>query len=336
MLFTALLWPWVVTVLVTGRTKAAERAFVVTSIIHTSGSASPLFRLSTWESSLTIFGVEADGDVHINLISPVDQQGINISLAVKEYNGDSQMTANLARDRVSVVTQESVDLSLNEFTWFSIFRTKHLVTIYNEGATQPFLLYFNNQTINETDFFEFNTFKVSSMRNASWDFIGDKYDSGNEAAVVPSGMQSELEGLVEGVAPRLHLLKNFYETQTLNTLGKSNLKVLVSQLNWMKAYLMLLNYYGFTVPGRNVTKETDKINSMIYRIDVILELESVRSNKTPTNGILLQGSHGRNVTSASKIFIPRPEVKNETQNTTILKMSIPEPSNETEPAYLTV
>lgn len=347
--FITFLWPWVVTALMARTAKSVKRAtthipirpFVVTSIIHTSGSTSPLFRLPTWESSLTIFGVEADGDVHINLVHPVDQQGINISLAVKEYKGESQMAANLVRDQVSVVTQESVDLSLNEFTWFSIFRTKQLVTLYNEGATQPFLLYFNNQTINETDFFEFNAFRVSSLRNASWDFIGDKYDSGNETAVVPSGMQSELEGLVDGVASRLHLLEDFYKTRTLNTLEKSNLKVLVSQMNWMKAYLMLLNYYEYTVAGRNITKVTREINSVIYKIDVILELESVRNNATSSNGMLIHGSYGRNETPESEILNPWPEVKNVTPNiisfgTPMSKQRNDMPNNETKPAYLTV
>lgn len=373
------LWLWAVSVLLSGQATGTERPststrpFVVRGIMHTNGSASSSYRLPTWESSLTVFGVEAESDVHINLIHPVDKRCINISLAVQAYAKESQIAAHQLGHLVSVVTRESVDLSLDEFTWFSIFRTRDLVALYNEGATQPFLLYFNNHTINETDFLEFNMFQVYSRRNASWDFNADRLGTTNSTPVVPKGMQHELEGVVEGVGPRLSLLETFYKTHTLGNLTKSNLKVLVSELYWVKAYLKLLTHYGYNVSGRNMTEAVVGANSMINEIEVILDpgqkvmnetsakTTPYGKNATQTGAIInpgkevTNGTDGKNVTSAGTIINPVTEGRNrtETKNGTspitaeavnpngtpssVLPLQDKEKQrNETEKAYLTI
>lgn len=239
-----------------------ERPFVVTGIIHTSASSSPMYQLPTWESPVSIFGVEADGDVHLTLLNLVNGRSLNISLEIRAYDNESQVTGNGVGDLLSIVTQEEMDLDLDEFSWFSIWRTKQGVAVYEASTTYPFLLYFNNNTVNETDFREFNAFQVSSLRNASWDFIGDKYEDENEATV-PKELASELQGVVEGIQPRLSVIETFYQTRSLAQLNISSIRDLASELYWAKSYVMLINYFGYKLEGRNVTQVAGKINKMI-------------------------------------------------------------------------
>ena len=273
-----LLW-MVVAALLMCRAEGMARPFVVTDIIHTSGTSSPLFQLPTWECSLSIFGVQADGDIHLTLIHLDHGRSLNISFEIRAYDGESQVTPSWLGDLVSVVTKEEVDLSLDEYTWFSIFRSKEVVTLYSAGATQPFLVYFNNHTANETNFLEFNSFQVSSLRNASWDFIGDKYDDENEATV-PQGLESELQMVVEGTESRLDVIENFIETVSVNKLKKSNIRELLSELYWIKSYMMLINYYGYSMEGRNISEQVVNMNVMIHKVNDVLTPLTDTTTKT--------------------------------------------------------
>ncbi|MPC28510.1 hypothetical protein E2C01_021716 [Portunus trituberculatus] len=254
------LWLVIVAVAAWGA-EGLERPFVVTGIIHTSASSSPVYQLPTWESPVSIFGVEADGDAHLTLLNLVNGRSLNISLEIRAYDNESQVTGSGVGDLLSVVTQDNIALDLDEFAWFSIWRTKQGITVYEASTTDPFLLYFNNNTVNETDFRELNAFQVSSLRNASWDFIGDKYDDENEATV-PKDLKSELQAVVEGFQPRLSVIETFKKT-SLSQLDKSNIRDLASELYWAKSYLMLINYFGYKIEGRNTSEVISDINKMI-------------------------------------------------------------------------
>lgn len=240
----------------------------VRSPIHTPGT-SPWHLLPTWESSLSVFGVQADSDVHIKFISAVDDNQVVISLNVKEYDGESQMMVNIGDSPVMLVSQENITLSPDRYTWFSTFRKESVFAIFIYGTMRPFLA-FDNESLG-LDFMNCNVFQVWSRGKATWDFRGEKY-LGVTPGTIPRqpAMVAEIRGAVRGLAERITAIDFFLDHATVINMSPNVQKEFAEILDDLNPFFLMFRFHAFDFFKHFITIPTDNIRRARNDLSTIL------------------------------------------------------------------
>lgn len=172
----------------------------------TQGNYSRVYRLPSWESSLSLFGVQSSGQVRLALMhADTDEAPVNITLFGPEE--ESEIRFNLSRSGHVLVSPHKLRLTLNKYTWFTVFRKDHVVCVFLAGKPDPFLVY---EDVNSNlQFLHYTRFQVWSERQAHWDFVGKKYKNENKSiGLSEKALMEELVGIKEGLAERFALITN--------------------------------------------------------------------------------------------------------------------------------
>ena len=236
--------------------------------IHTPGT-SPWHLLPTWESSLSVFGVQADGDVHIKFISTVDDNHVVISLNVTKYEGESQMTVNIGDSATTQVSRNNVSLSPNKYTWFSTFRKESTFALMKGGAVKPLLMYTSKAA--DVDFMLCNVFQVWSRGKATWDFRGEKY-LGVTPGTIPTqpALVAEVRGAVRGVAERMLAIDFFLDHTHVPALPRHAQVQLAETLDDLNPFFLMFRFHAFDffrhlifIPKNNIQRVRNELSTIL-------------------------------------------------------------------------
>lgn len=215
----------------------------VRDLIFTPG-ASPQYLLPTWESSLAVFGVQAESDVHLKLISEAQDIHVVVSLNVTEHGGESQVTVNTSDAAVTLVSRDSVIFSADHFIWFSLFRKESVFALNRDGDEAPLLLYHNDSA--DVDFYTCDVFQVWSRGKATWDFRGEKY-LGVTPGNVPRqpAVEAEIRGSVRGLAERILAVDFFLDHVRVSSLPTQVRQQLSEILDDLNPFFLMFRFHGY-------------------------------------------------------------------------------------------
>lgn len=176
-------------------------------VITTLWNYSRVYRLPSWESSFSLFGVRSSGEVRIALLPhDTDDAPMNITLYNKGGESDIQFNMSSASGQVEV-SRFSLTPTVDKHTWFTIFRKKRFLSIHVAGTAAPILAYEHpNKNLNLV---RYTRFQVWSKKTAHWDLIGKAYKNENKGtSPVDKAMKEELRGIEQGLAERFGLVMN--------------------------------------------------------------------------------------------------------------------------------
>lgn len=215
----------------------------VRDLLHTPGT-SPPYLLPTWESSLAVFGVQAESDAHIGLTNAAQSVHVVVSLNVTDLGGESQVTVSTSGAAATVVSRDSVTLSADHFIWFSVFRKESVLAVTRDGSGRPLLLYTNDSA--DLDFFSCNVFQVWSRGNATWDFRGEKY-LGVTPGNVPlqPAVRAEVRGAVRGLAERIMAIDFLLDHAKVNVLPAQARQQLSQVLDDLNPFFLMFRFHGY-------------------------------------------------------------------------------------------
>lgn len=177
-------------------------------VLTTQGNYSRVYRLPSWESSLSLFGVKSNSEVRISLLHvDMDEAPVNITLYADGREGESEIQFNLSRSNHVIVSPYKLSLSLDNYTWFTIFRKGHVVYVFLANKFDPFLVY--EHFDNKLELLKYTRFQVWSKGKAYWDFVGKNYKNENKNNfLTEKSLLEELDGIKEGLAERYGLITN--------------------------------------------------------------------------------------------------------------------------------
>lgn len=245
------------------------RPLQVTDDITTPAGAfpSPIYKLPTWRSSLTPFGVKADGDVHISLINLASGAHVNVSLSVSRYDRESQVTATGLGDPVAVVSLDKVHLDPTTFTWFCIFRKRHVIILVRYANPSPLLVYTQAATkqASVADFIHLTAFQVWSLADATWDFKGDHLRGTGPNPTNPL-LLKEVVGVFKGVMERVLFLDEFLYTHPGIAHQPHRYRDFEDLLDDLIPYYFLLKFFGHLHDGALKDVDTTNIDNLKKRI----------------------------------------------------------------------
>lgn len=229
----------------------------VRDLLYTPGT-SPQYLLPTWESSLAVFGVQAESDVHIRLTNEAQNVHVIISLNVTEYGGESQLTVNTSGAAVTVVSRDRVILSADHYIWFSVFRKESVFALTKDGSERPLILYSNDSA--DLDFYSCNVFQVWSRSHATWDFRGEKY-LGVTPGNVPRhpAVRAEVRGAVRGLAERIMAIDFFLDQAKMIFLPAQVRQQLSEVLDDLNPFFLMFRFHGYDFVGSLKIIPTDNI-----------------------------------------------------------------------------
>lgn len=230
--------------------------------------ASPWHLLPTWESSLTVFGVQAEGDAHIKFASEAQNLHVVVSLNATEHGSETQMTVSTGDMAVTLVSRHNVSLSADRYTWFAVFRKESVFAVTRDGSVTPLLLYSNDSA--GLDFFTCNVFQVWSRGNATWDFRGEKY-LGVTPGTVPRdpAVVAEVRGAVRGLAERIMAIDFFLDHVRVPFLPRPAHEHLTEILDDLNPFFLLFRFHGYDffrflkiVPSDNIMRARNVLSSI--------------------------------------------------------------------------
>lgn len=175
-------------------------------VLTTFKNYSRVLRLPSWESSLSLFGVKSHDEVRIALL-PHDKDEAPINITIYGHDGHSEIRFNVSKSGQVEVSRFPLTLTLDKYTWFTLFRKEHFLSVHIAGTATPILAYEHDEK--NLDLLRYTRFQVWSKKKAHWDLIGKSYKNENKGtAPVDEAMTEELRGIEEGLAERFGLIMN--------------------------------------------------------------------------------------------------------------------------------
>ncbi|KAK8395127.1 hypothetical protein O3P69_006103 [Scylla paramamosain] len=236
------LW-WCVAVVEAG-TEATGEVAHVTDLINTLYDLSPVHKLPTWESPLTIFGVRAEGDVDIVFLHPSSRANVTISIQMSRFSGETQLTNYWQSPNGSetVVSRDVVYLSPHTFTWFTVFRRDSFIALYMEKEVRLILAY-TQEKGTKLNFLDYTDFRVQSYYDAVWDFLGYQYPGlGKGPGYVE--VVKEVQAAAKGLIHRLLMLEQVLDAKPLDRMPQTTKKIFLTHLQRTEAFMFLCRFYG--------------------------------------------------------------------------------------------
>lgn len=175
-------------------------------VLTTLWNYSRVYRLPSWESSFSLFGVRSSGEVRIALL-PHDKDEAPLNITLYGKGGESDIRFNLSTTDEVQVSRYSLTPTVDKHTWFTIFRKRHFLSVHLAGTAPPILVY--EHPSKDLNLVRYTRFQVWSKKTAHWDLIGKAYKNENKGTVpVDKAMKEELRGIEQGLAERFGLAMN--------------------------------------------------------------------------------------------------------------------------------
>lgn len=217
-------------------------------VITTLWNYSRVYRLPSWESSFSLFGVRSSDEVRIALLpNDVDDAPMNITFYDKGGESDIQFNISSASGQVEV-SRYSLTLTMGKHTWFTIFRKKHFLSVHVAGTAAPILAY--EHPDKNLNLVRYTRFQVWSKKTAHWDLIGKAYQNENKGtSPVDKAMKEELRGIEQGLAERFGLVMNLVgalqRPSVVDDLSLSDIQEIKDMGDSILPLRKILFYYNF-------------------------------------------------------------------------------------------
>ncbi|MPD06894.1 hypothetical protein E2C01_102726 [Portunus trituberculatus] len=240
---TGAVW-WCAGVVVVAGLAAREAAYV-TSLINTLFELSPVYKLPTWESPLTIFGVKSEGDVDLVLLHSPSGANVTISIQMSKFSGETQLTSYLPSPASSktVVSRDMVRLNPHTFTWFTVFRRGSFIALFAEKEARLILAYTLEKDM-KLNFLDYTDFRVRSYYDAVWDFLGDQYPGLGKGPCYVEVVK-EVQAAAKGLIHRLLMLEQVLDVKPLDKMPQTTKKIFLTHLQRTEAFMFMCRFYGF-------------------------------------------------------------------------------------------
>lgn len=122
-------------------------------------------------TTMNVFGVMTSGDFVLHLFPIEDAPKPEPFTITKRSKGWDVQYSSVLRHH-----EDSFVMPKDQFVWFIIERTNSYLALYRVPDAKPVLLVSNYVLKNKLNFNLLQKFRVSSAREAFWDFQGFKYD----------------------------------------------------------------------------------------------------------------------------------------------------------------
>ena len=239
---------FVLLICVAAKTEVTGKTRHVTDLVTTSYNPSPVYKLPTWESPLTIFGVKAESNVELVLVHPLhpsDHTNVTISIQVSKFSGETQLTHYWPGPNSSetVVSRDAVFLNPHNFTWFMMLRRDNFIGLFAEDEVRPILAY-TQEKGRKLNFLDYTDFRVQSYNDAVWDFLGSHY-SGMGKGPGYVEVVKEVQAVAKGLIHRLIMIEHVLDAKPLHTMPQTTKRTFFTHLHRTKPFIFLCRFNGF-------------------------------------------------------------------------------------------